>query len=563
MADDANTIRIEFSKPPDEPTSGGVDSSAELGPSRADLERQAGGVVDERDRVEAERDRLQAELDRRMDQGEIVSAGVSELIEQIRQLNDRLEAIESGDFLPDVPGLDEVSLTPKPEAGPQPVELTPENAKLLADLLGGKITEEEFEAGIGGAGRPPTGPPAPPTSPGEGPKFPEARRIPTAQPIIPEGGEADIQDELQRQHDAEKRRQEREEAKRQREQDELQRDLERQAKEQEQQKLDEERAGREKARTIAGGAQTIAQGGGSTGSVVSGALQIATTGAFGAELATLAAGPVGVAIAAAAVINDAAIQKIHETGQKVREQLTAVGDALGNLAENDLPAIRDQVAETSAQFVERFGIAGTYLAEEIRTINAVVQTGERVLASFVKRGQELAQYDARLATAGAEADVARLQADLREAEKTGEDLSRLTRSSSQIEQYQRELLLLVKSEVISLLADLLEPVGEVASDLKPIAKAIGDINDSTKDVRRLGRAFMTGGIIGLLRRMVEFFDDPGKAIFGGGQAPANALLEDVFNVGKDIPIGSVINQTFPTAPQPGQMGVPTWFREAN
>lgn len=538
---DANTLRIEFTGPPDDEPSGGVDSSSELGPADADVDRQAleqrhAELMDEARSLEAELTRRRAELgDDELAGLEVLNDRFEELADEILAIRERLNQVGEGDGFDGASGPVAGSV-----GGPQQVELTPENAQLVADLLAGKITEEEFEAALeaqqSGGALPPEPPDINDVLPepeggdfegdgGFGPQFPEARRVPRAKPIVPEGGD-----------------------------EEIQADLERQAAQQRAADAATDVSG------LAGGSESV-----DPLMVIPAAIKGDLKGvaaALGPEAAAIA-GPAAVVLGAAYVLEQQIIGSIERSGERFRLALDGATAAANRLAANDLSGLRDQVAEGVAGVSEEFGIVGSLWADRIRNVNAVMGSFEDVVEGFVARGRELSGLDTRLAAATAEADVQRLLDDLREAERTGEDLSRLTRSSSQIESYQRELLTLVKTEVIGLLSELLTPIGEIAAELKPLVAAVSDVNDSTKDVRRLVRSASTAGVVRLIR-LLGSVAEKALELLGVDGRPKNGLLEEVFNVGRNIPLGGpAVNQTWPTAPLPGQVGVPHWFREAN
>src|SRR5262249_40365640 len=148
--------------------------------------------------------------------------------------------------------------------------------------------------------------------------------------------------------------------------------------------------------------------------------------------------------------------------QAVGRAADTTAKGLTQLAGNDGLGVVTTAADAVADTLEQIPIAGQVYAAEIRAATAVVRAYTQTVDAFVKRGQELRGCSGALAGANAQAEVARMRADIREADRTGESLARLTTAQSRLETLLRDLLLPIKQAVTERLAGITEKLTAIA-----------------------------------------------------------------------------------------------------
>jgi len=194
----------------------------------------------------------------------------------------------------------------------------------------------------------------------------------------------------------------------------------------------------------AAGQRVAEAGGGKFTQIAAGA---AAGGASGAVAA--AGGPLALAIAAkeaSAKVQQMAVDFVN-AGGRAAASLAEPGQGLGKIA---------GAADAAGEAVGKLGGAGGAAEGAIKTAAAGVRAFSDTVDAFVRRGRELASYNGNLASSSARQDNARLMADVREANETGPELSRLTDSMTDIEMLIREGLLPIKKFVIEVLADFVQ-----------------------------------------------------------------------------------------------------------
>lgn len=174
-----------------------------------------------------------------------------------------------------------------------------------------------------------------------------------------------------------------------------------------------------------------------------------------------AAGPAAIALLAAKVATDVAVSGIETLGESAR-----------GIARNDvLPGVERGLISLGGHFE----VAGTAIREFRETVGA-----------FTDRARELAGYDSRIAGATANADVRKVNADLRESQRVGREYARLVDAQSRLETKMQDLLGPVKEFVVGRLVTILEAVElhlqavEFASDVtseavKPVGAVLTEI----------------------------------------------------------------------------------------
>lgn len=230
----------------------------------------------------------------------------------------------------------------------------------------------------------------------------------------------------------------------------------------------------DKSRTVSGAAQQMSSG--KPSDLISGGMQIAGTGLLGPKAAALAAGPVGAAIVAGPIIKDAVEKLIKVPFEKARQAIDGFSNAAKDVANNDAFSLFQKYEEGVASTLESaVPILGTVVAEQIRTVSALTGAFKNAADAFIARGKQLQAYDGRLANANAQADVRSLMRDIREAEQTGPNLSRLTDASSRVENNLAEALLPIKELIVSVLAAIADPLADATDffvQVKPMLPSL-------------------------------------------------------------------------------------------
>ena len=135
-----------------------------------------------------------------------------------------------------------------------------------------------------------------------------------------------------------------------------------------------------------------------------------------------------------------------------------VGQVGAGLAKNDLMPAFSGAIDAAAGGLRMLGPVGMAAAAGLQAGAFAVKAFIQTVNAFVERGRELARFDARLAMASGLADVKRLQADIREAQKLGDGMSRLIEAQADAEVAIRELVLPIKQFIVESLADIMELV---------------------------------------------------------------------------------------------------------
>ncbi len=183
-------------------------------------------------------------------------------------------------------------------------------------------------------------------------------------------------------------------------------------------------------------------------------------GAPGAANAALAAaGPIGMAIAAAKAEVD---KKIAEMKETARAMLIGVPQQ-GAAAARDLAGNRNlegllKGADAAGQALGKIPVVGEPLAFGFKMMTSHVRDFVGVVDSFVERGNQLKGFSGDLTGANAMKDVRNLLADIKEAQVLGTELAQLTDAQSRFETELRDDLLPIKKEIIPMLTNLIEAV---------------------------------------------------------------------------------------------------------
>ena len=152
--------------------------------------------------------------------------------------------------------------------------------------------------------------------------------------------------------------------------------------------------------------------------------------------------------------------------KKFRVGMDAAGESARALAGNDALGAVKPVAKLAAEGLDKIPIVGKAMGESLRTLTATVDTARVVVGAFVDRGKELQAFDARIAMASARSDIRAINADIKEAQRTGEGLARLTDAQSKLDNELRELMLPIKEFVANVLAGAMEEIVRTMKDIR-------------------------------------------------------------------------------------------------
>jgi hypothetical protein len=283
-------------------------------------------------------------------------------------------------------------------------------------------------------------------------------------------------------------------------------------------------------------AQLVAQQLGQTGGLLG---RLTSSAGLGAA----AAGPIGVAIAAAQLAAGKAAQQYQHAGEDVRKlgevaQLAAGNDNLGALT---------RAADAGAEVLGRVPIVGQVWEQQIKAGTTSIKAFDDSVMAFVRRGKELAVFSPQLATAGARADVRKLMADMREAERLGPGLSRLSEQKSRFDTQMQDALGPLKqfwvglqTGVLSIANDGLQNLRDGVAVLKGLPAVINSaaarLSADNKNDREAAQAALQKAVDGIRKEMVKNREaqqpaDPLARFFELDQAPrlADRLMGAAFH----------------------------------
>lgn len=306
-----------------------------------------------------------------------------------------------------------------------------------------------------------------------------------------------------------------------------------------------------KLRTISQLSQQVA--GGSAGQKVGGIAGLgemaglgAKLGAGGAEALAFAAGP---EFAAAVAVSESVKELVRLPYAKAREGLDAIGNVGQQIASGDSKGLRNSISEGVAKTLETAGVAGQIAAEGLRTLTAAVNVAGEVFDAFAERGKEIAQYNSGIGGAAAEQNVARLRADIEEANRLGPDYQRVIRAQTQIEGYQNDVMQFVKGELLGALAEIAEPVGEFLRETKGIRKAIFGTASALSPLKTFVSILPPVLLLKLVNKLLAWLP-------GADEKESNGLLDELQKAAQQIPIGALFQPQPPAAPMQNQARPP-------
>lgn len=187
----------------------------------------------------------------------------------------------------------------------------------------------------------------------------------------------------------------------------------------------------------------------------------AAGGLGGAAMA--AAGPVGAALAIAEVSARAAASGLNT----LRGSVDKFGQSMKRLANDDVAGQFEDMTESFASGLEKMPINGQVQAAFVRAVAEPFKQFKQMVDVYADRGRALSGYSGAASSASANADTAKILADLREGQQMGEGYARLIESQSKLETTVRDALLPIKSAGVDTLGVVLSAV---AADVSTTAK---------------------------------------------------------------------------------------------
>jgi hypothetical protein len=211
-------------------------------------------------------------------------------------------------------------------------------------------------------------------------------------------------------------------------------------------------------------------GGGKMGQLAglaAGAVGGGAAGGMASLAAGAAGGPVGMAILAASVAADG-MAKAMKGGRQIIE---GFGHAVADVAGNQGMGLLKKGVEGYASALESIPIIGNLMAEGLRLQFAPIFAIAESVNALAARGKELSGYDSSLATANAEAEARKLEADIREASRTGSAIADLTTAVSKAETSFQDAMGPIKNLLAKALTPFMEKVAARLEQLAEIAEA--------------------------------------------------------------------------------------------
>lgn len=222
-----------------------------------------------------------------------------------------------------------------------------------------------------------------------------------------------------------------------------------------------------KLRTTAQLASQVA--GGSGLGKVSGAAGLAQMAGLGGSTAAMLAGP---EFAAAVALKEAAEELIRMPFQAARAGLEGIGKVSQQVASGDGRGAFESAVEGVAGGLESTGLAGTYLAEQLRTAAKAATVFTDTVNAVAERGKALAQFNSGIGGAVAEQNVAQVRRDIDEAKRLGPDYQRTIRAQTQFQEAGDDVLVFLKGQLMGALLEIAEPVADFLRETKQIRKAV-------------------------------------------------------------------------------------------
>lgn len=191
--------------------------------------------------------------------------------------------------------------------------------------------------------------------------------------------------------------------------------------------------------------------------------------AEGAEGGAMAAGAEGAAAGAASggilLVAEVVSQKIVDTLKTFQKVVQFVGELGQDIAGNQYGEAFKKLGGGMADLLDKIPVVGKAFGEMVRTVMVVVDTFNKVVDSFIKRGEELAAYSGDITNARATAQVRSLMADIREANAIGKGLADITDAQNRMEVAFRDLMLPIKEWIVTKLAIVIEYIAKKVEEI--------------------------------------------------------------------------------------------------
>ena len=184
---------------------------------------------------------------------------------------------------------------------------------------------------------------------------------------------------------------------------------------------------------------------------------------------------------------DAAGQAVAMVFDHIAKKATAAGSVATPLAAGRNLEGVSRAAHVAADAIGKIPVVGAPAAAAIKALTAVTNAAVSTMNAFADRGRELSAYDGRLAAATANADVRRMQGDIREAKALGEKMSRMIEKQAEMEDTLREMLLPIKEFILDVLLEFIEFARSCLITFLDMFKMLPGVNEEWADrmIRKL------------------------------------------------------------------------------
>jgi hypothetical protein len=189
----------------------------------------------------------------------------------------------------------------------------------------------------------------------------------------------------------------------------------------------------------------------------------------GGEGLAAVAGPIGLAVVGAKLASD----EIAGGFRRAREDVESFGRQARAVVADRPMAVLAERSEQVAKNFERIPIVGQVYAEQVRLATGTVKTFSETVQAIVERGRALAAYDPEIARARANADVATIYRDRREARELSGQYATAINREAELEGTVRAALLPFKELIGKAVNDVLGPVNAVLRDVGPLVANVG------------------------------------------------------------------------------------------
>ena len=219
------------------------------------------------------------------------------------------------------------------------------------------------------------------------------------------------------------------------------------------------------------------------------------TGMKPPAMAGAAGAGAGVAAGALAVVGvaAAAIEKAAQAGQFAAKAAAGVATPL---AQNRNLEALTKAADLAADGLEKIPVVGGAAAESLRLVTTAATAFAQVTEAFANRGRELQGYDADIARAAAQADLIKMQTDMREAQRSGKQLGELIEKQARLEAVIIEMLAPIKDFVLNFLLKAIETILEFLSTLPKIGDAAKKLLEDMREQKNLQASDPINDVLG-------------------------------------------------------------------